>query len=190
MDLEDLFTLYGTDKGEYSPVYHALFKNIRERQLVLLEVGIGTLTPDANSSMVGWALPGYRPGGSLRAWRDYFPHAEIYGLDVQPDTQFQDERIHTFLCDSTAPHEVDSFLESRGGTGFDIVIDDGSHLGLDQLKTLRNLLPHLRTGGYYIIEDIPQDRALLALLAETAREVGRTTRVFVTEGRNFLVASK
>jgi hypothetical protein len=38
--------------------------------------------------MVGYAGEGYKPGGTLRSWREFFPNATIYGIDVQPETQF------------------------------------------------------------------------------------------------------
>src|ERR1700730_10847839 len=85
MDLDELFDRYGSDKNRngYTPVYHALLKHLRDRPMDILEIGIGTLIAGAPSSMVGFALPGYRPGGSLRAWRDYFPKAPVLGMDVQ-----------------------------------------------------------------------------------------------------------
>ena len=105
-------------------------------------------------------LDGYRPGGSLRAWRDFFLHSTIYGLDVQPDTQFYDERIKTYLCDSTNKQQVDNFIRSLDDIKFDIIIDDGSHVAKNQLTTLSNLYPHLKNNGYYIIEDIYPDNIL------------------------------
>ena len=84
LNLRDLFNKYGSDKGRngYAPIYESLFKNIKDKPLELLEIGIGTLIPGAPSTMVGFSLPGYSPGGSLRAWRDYFTNGLIYGGDV------------------------------------------------------------------------------------------------------------
>jgi hypothetical protein len=107
-------------------VYHALFDRRRHERLTLLEVGIGTMRPGAHSSMRGYALAGYRPSGALRAWRDYFARGEIYGVDVQSDTQFSEERITTALCDSTDPRQVAAFVQGLDGLRFDIIIDDGS----------------------------------------------------------------
>jgi hypothetical protein len=163
MKIDELFNYYGTDKAIYAAQYHALFKHIREWPRTLLEIGIGTMIPDAPENMVNYAGEGYSPGGSLRAWRDYFPNAQIHGIDIQPDTQFVDEaRIHTHLCNSTSHDLVNRFIESQGGISFDIIIDDGSHRAIDQLTTLRNLYPHLERGGYYIIEDVGLGSRLLA----------------------------
>lgn len=151
--LGELFTKYGSDKERngYVPLYNTLFRARRKDTVNVLEVGIGTMIPDVHSSMVGYSLPGYKPGGSLRAWRDYFENANVTGCDVQPDTQFKEERITTHLCDSTNKSDIDKTFE---GQMFDIIIDDGSHAAMDQIATLHNLLPHMEPGGIYVIEDI------------------------------------
>jgi hypothetical protein len=91
----------------------------------------------------------------LRSWRDFFPNATIYGIDVQPDTQFDDEdRIVTFLCDSTDRSQVDRLMERMNGKEFDIILDDGSHRLEDQIATLRNLYRFVKEGGTYVVEDV------------------------------------
>lgn len=149
--LAELFKKHGTDKGElgYTPLYEILFRHRRRLINKLLEVGIGTMIPDVHSTMVGFGGDGYQPGASLRVWRDYFPRAHIYGMDVQPDTQFSEDRITTVLGDSTG-----KTWTPLPATGFDIIIDDGSHDYADQIATLENLFPFLTTGGTYIIEDL------------------------------------
>lgn len=155
-DLSQLFNKYGSDKdvNGYSQLYHTLFSNKRSEPIVMLEIGIGTMTVGVPSSMVGYGLPHYKPGGSLRAWRDYFINARIIGLDVQPDTQFDDEpRIETYLCDSTKYDDVITFI-NKLDLKFDIIIDDGLHYDAAQLATLYNFYPFLKENGIYIIEDI------------------------------------
>jgi hypothetical protein len=191
VDIDELFNHYGTDKECYAAMYHALFKHIRHGKLRLLEVGIGTMIPEAPSSMVGSAREGYRPGGSLRAWRDYFPNSDIHGIDVQPDTQFKDERgIDTHLCDSTDGEAVSRLMHGLGGVSFDIIIDDGAHLDMQQLATLTNLFPYVADGGYYIIEDIGPGGELLTTLFQKLRAVCGDSLVFITEEKNYLVISR
>ncbi|MGQ0732803.1 MAG: hypothetical protein ACT4QD_04005 [Acidobacteriota bacterium] len=155
-DLAQLFNRHGSDKdlGGYTPVYHALLSSRQLEPLHILEIGIGTMVPDAHSSMASYALEGYRPGGSLRAWRDYFPNASIHGIDVQPDTQFHEPRITTHLCDSTDARQVEALFERLNGLRFDIIIDDGSHVDSNQLATLRLFYQRLTEGGLYFIEDL------------------------------------
>src|SRR5690348_3556062 len=121
-DLASLFTMYGSDKTRngYSPLYETLFRHLRNEPISLCEIGIGTLIEGVPSSMTHFCLPGYRPGGSLRAWRDYFSKGQIYGIDVQKDCLFTEERITTILANSTNRDEVKNAL---GNKVFDIILD-------------------------------------------------------------------
>ena len=158
--LAEIFAKYGTDKGSYASSYEFFLAAERHSVRRVLEVGIGTLTPGAHSNMIAFAAAHYRPGGSLRSWRDYFPTASIVGFDVQPDTQFTEDRIRTFLCDSTDRESVDQIMEREELGDFDLIIDDGSHLAENQLKTLKNLYGYLRPGGIFVIEDVTFDELL------------------------------
>ena len=163
LDLAELFRKYGSDKdiNEYSQVYFTLFDKMKDMKLNFLEIGIGTMIPGAHSSMVGYAPAHYKPGASLRAWRDFMPNSRIIGLDIQLDTQFSDEeRIETYLCYSVGTDEVNRWHEKMDGLMFDVIIDDGSHVASDQLITLSNFYPMLKPGGIYIIEDVVENSAL------------------------------
>jgi SAM-dependent methyltransferase len=156
--LRRLFDAEGSDKGWHANAYDIVLRPHRERIGSLLEIGIGTLIPDAPSSMANYSAHTYRPGGSLRGWRNYFPRAEIVGVDVQPDTQFTDERIRTMICNSTDGAAVARCFDANAQ--FDIVIDDGSHEADDQIATLRNFWRMVRPGGFYFVEDVLHDGAL------------------------------
>jgi cephalosporin hydroxylase len=107
--------------------------------------------------MIGWGAAHYRPGASLRSWRDYLTNAEIIGIDIQPDTQFFEERIRTYLCDSTDPDAVRQLDDEIGLDNLDIIIDDGLHDPHAQLSTMRNLFPLLASSGLYVIEDVVEN---------------------------------
>lgn len=156
MTLAELFEKYGTDKGrnEYTAMYERILDPIREQPIRILEIGIGTLDPNAFGTMVGFSGEGYAPGGSLRAFRDYCPHATLLGIDVQPDTQFTEERIETGLCDSGDALSVARFFARRSDEPFDLVIDDGGHWPAMQIATLVNFHSKVREGGRYVIEDV------------------------------------
>ena len=80
---------YGSDKKKsgYSTLYNELFNKLRPTLNNLLEIGIGTLQPEIPSSFIGNLnhYDYYKPGASLRAWRDFFPNSKIYGIDVADD---------------------------------------------------------------------------------------------------------
>lgn len=190
MDLDELMNKYGSDKTRngYVPMYHSFLKHLRSKPIDLLEVGIGTMIPGAPSSMVGYSLPGYAPGGSLRAWRDYFPQGEIIGVDIQQDTQFVEERIQTFLADSSSKEQLDGVLGSRM---FDVIIDDGLHYDEVQVKTLENLWSRVRPGGYYIIEDVTEWSRIPTQFRHRIESIlGNDGFFFLTEKKNFLIASR
>jgi hypothetical protein len=155
--LLELFHRYGTDKGGYAPVYECFLASRRADIRRVLEIGIGTLSPAAQFSMHGYGASHYRPGGSLRCRRDYFGNAEIIGIDIEPDTQFEEPRIRTFLCDSTDRQSVSRLIGAVQLGPFDLIIDDGSHRAVDQVVTLKNFLPLLGDQGLYVIEDVWED---------------------------------
>ncbi|MGE5269263.1 MAG: hypothetical protein ACM3JG_06265 [Thiohalocapsa sp.] len=180
--LEAVFGYYGTDKVAYATAYEVLLRPRRHRVTTVLEIGIGTLIPTASSNMVGWAARHYQPGGSLRAWRDYFPAARVIGIDVQPDTQFTEERISTYLCDSTDQAAVGRLVRQLGLHDVDLIVDDGSHLARDQLSTLRNLFHLLAPDGLYVIEDVVGND-IFKLKDEILRTVGNS--VLLSAGVEF-----
>ena len=159
MDLARLFSCYGSDKDTngYSSLYASLFTHLRDAPICLLEVGVGTMVEGAASSMRGYMSDDYQPGASLRAWRDWFKNGSIHGMDVQPDCLFTEERIVTHHCDSTQEFHVRAWRQLNPTLEFDIIVDDGSHWGCHQLKTLKHLWPLLKLGGYYVIEDVTPD---------------------------------
>ena len=181
--LEEIFDRWRVDKAQparrrraeaewrgYTGVYECLFRRHRHDFRSILEIGIGTMIPNEHSSMAGSAVPGYKPGGSLRAWRDYFENATIYGIDVQPDTQVDEPRIITRLCDSTNAESVKSLMETGDlPSEFDVIIDDASHMVADQLATLANFFPYVKNEGFYIVEDLSDTTAPRQFVDETER---------------------
>ena len=105
MNLFELVEKYGTDKtlSKYTYTYDTLFEKIKDSTTSILEIGLGTLDPTMPSSFKGNTIhfEHYKPGGSLRVWRDFFPNAQVYGVDIAKDCMFKEERIKTFLFDSS-----------------------------------------------------------------------------------------
>ncbi len=151
-------TWHGSDKGHgwhnYTTVYSELFRGLRDRQLRIFELGLGTNNPKFACNM-GEAG---RPGASLRGWRELFPNALVYGADIDRDVLFEDDRIKTFYCDQldrVAIADLWSHPDLR--CGMDIIIDDGLHTLEGNLSFLEGSLQYLRRGGVYVVEDIRGD---------------------------------
>lgn len=141
--LNSLAVRHGSDKWgphNYTPHYEDHFAPVRDRKLTVLEIGVG-----------GFHDP-FAGGASLRMWRDYFPRAMVYGLDVVDKSKLDGGRIRTIRCDQS---DVDDLRRAMGEVGRpDIVIDDGSHISRHVCTTFRTLFPYLRPGGKYVIEDV------------------------------------
>jgi len=128
---------YGCDKTpsilhHYTPLYDMLFRCRPVRRV--LEIGILN-------------------GASLRMWRDYFPKAEIFGLEINPDVLFAEDRIQTCQCDASDASSLRAAAALFGGH-FDLIIDDASHLPSDQITAAWALEPYLAAGGLHVIEDV------------------------------------
>lgn len=148
MDLGQLFVKYGTDKGiwGYTPYYERVMGPRRTEVKRVLEVGICGHRDIPNNVV----------GASLFVWRDYFPNAEIYGLDNDGRFIFNDQpRIHTALCDAYNTAQLHAALESFGPLEqFDMIVDDAVHDPGPQIKLMNDLAPHLKMGGRYFMEDV------------------------------------
>jgi spermidine synthase len=92
---------------------------------------------------------GVMDGASLRMWAEYYPNAEIVGIDINDKSHLDIPGVKIMQLDGTDPKQ----LKSLGM--FDLIIDDGSHMTEDQQKSFEYLyLNHLNKKGYYIIEDL------------------------------------
>lgn len=98
---------------------------------------------------------GVMDGLSMKMWRDYYPDAEVVGIDIK-DMSFMHnddwkvpESVKLIQCDGTDPKQ----LKPLGM--FDIIIDDGSHYMSHQQKSFKHLYYNqLNKGGTYILEDL------------------------------------
>lgn len=153
-----LMTRHGSDKGQgnhnYTTIYSVLFAELRNQPIRIFELGLGTNNPEITSSM---GVNG-RPGASLRGWRELFPHALVYGADIDRDILFEEERIKTFYCDQLDRVAIrDLWAHPILQDGMDIIIDDGLHTFESNMSFLDGSFEHLRPGGVYVIEDIIQE---------------------------------
>ena len=114
---------------------------------------------------------GVHAGGSLRMWEEYFPKAQIYGIDIIDC--FQDEGRIKFRQGNQADSAFLLDVTSEVGS-WDIVIDDGSHVFNDQKVSFETLWPHLSQGGLYAIEDVMRRHSGSLPCIDYFRDVIRT----------------
>lgn len=141
-DLPALAAYFGTDKWGshwYAQHYQRHFAHLRNKPIRMLEIGVG-----------GYLNP--RGGGeSLRMWKAYFPHGQIYGLDIGDKRIHDEPRIQTLLG-SQDDEEFLKTISARHGP-FDLIVDDGSHQNPHVLKSFAVLFPLLAENGIYAVED-------------------------------------
>ncbi|MBN8929606.1 MAG: hypothetical protein BGO51_08875 [Rhodospirillales bacterium 69-11] len=121
----------------YFEGYAHLLAHRREEPLRILELGVSS-------------------GASLLIWRDFLPNAQIVGIDIaeMPERVRDQPRIHLLQGSQDDPAILDRAGWLAGG-GFDLIIDDASHIGFLTKRSLVHLFPRwLVPGGHYVIEDI------------------------------------
>lgn len=138
--LENIFLKYNTDKNanchNYSRQYENLLKPYREKNIKYLEIGI------------------YQ-GESLKAMREVFSNADIIvGVDINESCKVYEDiskNIYVEIGDATNDEVINRIIKKYGT--FDIILDDGSHINRDVIKSFEKLFPLLNDNGLYIVED-------------------------------------
>ena len=99
---------------------------------------------------------GVKSGGSTALWKAVFPSATVVGVDIKlrywVRQQPSPDGVIYLQGDQRDTQRLEEIARSYGP--FDLVIDDGSHVTDDQAITMRCLVPHVRPGGFYVVEDI------------------------------------
>jgi hypothetical protein len=129
---------YDTDKIQhhYLEVYDPFLSFWVDKDVKFLEIGIFK-------------------GGSLHLWRDYFPKGTIVGIDLELPRDFvPGERIQLFKGSQADTQFLSQVATRIAPEGFDVIIDDASHIGELSKTTFWHLFHHhLKPGGLYAIED-------------------------------------
>lgn len=121
----------------YLTEYDRLFFNYRDKPIRLLEIGV-------------------QNGGSLEIWSKYFGNAlALIGCDINPDCarlKYDDPRIGVIIGDANTSDVCERVF--KRSPQFDIIIDDGSHLSSDIIKSFALYFPSIVGGGVFIAEDL------------------------------------
>jgi len=182
-ELTKLADKYGTDKGSswhyYTQAYEYFFYPIKYEARKICEIGVAK-------------------GASLKMFRDYFPNAVVYGIDINDSSELNSDTIKTFIADQANRKQLKDFIDTYGGD-FDIILDDGGHSMEQQQVSFGYLFRHLKPGGYYIIEDahtsfrgpkygivIPLWNATLTMIDKFIRTGKIESKYMTTEERTYL----
>jgi hypothetical protein len=138
--LDTIFLKYNTDKNSnfhnYTRQYDTLLNNLRDKPIKYLEIGVYN-------------------GGSINGFREVFANSTcILGLDIDTRCkQYEDveKNIYVEIGDATDSNFIKNITEKYGT--FDFILDDGSHINRDVIKSFELLFPLLNDNGLYIVED-------------------------------------
>ena len=93
---------------------------------------------------------GVHHGASIFMYLEYFKNPYVVGMDIEQKIPL-DGRWKFVLGDQTNLNDLDKCVEEEP---FDIILDDGGHTMRQQQITFGHLLKHVKSGGYYILEDL------------------------------------
>lgn len=140
----------GRDCNSYTPLYDLLFFALKYKKINFGEIGIFK-------------------NASMKMWRNYFPHANLYGWDCYPKDAEEDrykvldfvheakkENLYNTKYDYMNVRDEQSIQESlsKAGCKFDVLMDDSDHEFWSQMRIIRLSPMFINPGGLLIIEDI------------------------------------
>ncbi len=133
--MHDIALEYETDKvlHGYCEIYEKRLADRRMEPLKILEIGVFY-------------------GASLRMWREYFPNAEIHGVDLDIERCGEIEGVTLHRLDANDTAGLAKLSNEHGP--WDLIIDDASHTMKHQQSTFITLWPHVKPDGFHVIEDI------------------------------------
>ena len=137
--LNELAVKWGTDKRagihNYTKWYEAMWGAQRLQPVTFLEIGVQT-------------------GASIRMWEDFFPNGKIVGMDIDARCKALESNRVSIVIGSQDDPAIRDQLAAAHPNGFDIIIDDGSHVSEHMEKSFDLYFPILKPGGAYVIEDL------------------------------------
>lgn len=138
MSLIELIDNNLTDKNtnhSYIETYERLFSRMKYSAKNVLEIGISR-------------------GGSIKLWNDYFPNAEIHGIDIIQPPEFLSVSYYPRVKCYGGNAYLTDFIKFMGDKKFDIIIDDGPHTMESMLFAAEHFTKMLTPDGIFVIEDV------------------------------------
>ena len=155
-DLNYLCEYFNSDKGEkftnqyakpskqddkkiiahgYAKIYEKYLKEYKEKNLNIIELGSFY-------------------GNASAAFYFYFKNSQIYSADINPDMYlYRSKRLINFFTDTSSRSSIERNILKKN-IQFDLIIEDASHMLKDQIISLFILFKNLKSGGFFIVEEI------------------------------------
>ena len=155
-DLNYLCEYFNSDKGEkftnqyakpskqddkkiiahgYAKIYEKYLKEYKEKNLNIIELGSFY-------------------GNASAAFYFYFKNSQIYSADINPDMYlYRSKRLINFFTDTSSRSSIERNILKKD-IQFDLIIEDASHMLKDQIISLFILFKNLKSGGFFIVEEI------------------------------------
>lgn len=118
---------------------------------------------------------GVLEGSSLALWQEWWPDAEINGVDnfLRPSVRHNAPNAVVYEADA---YRVD-FCCKTFGKSCDLIIDDGDHRLDSMIFVAAHYPTHLNDGGVLVIEDVPDPAWIDTLERAVAPELRDRTSV-------------
>lgn len=176
-DLNFLFENFNSDKGDlyinqyqkpikrdkkkkighkYHKFYEKYFYDIKDRKVDILEIGAFK-------------------GNATASFYFYFKNSNIISGDIFPDLfRYNSKRIKNIYLDNSKENDLKKKIINTN-LKFNIIIEDAGHYLKDQIISLFILFRSLKSGGFFVIEelDFPDTRQDMNVLNEkpTLRDI-------------------
>ncbi|MBA3238119.1 MAG: glycosyltransferase [Parachlamydiaceae bacterium] len=124
----------------YTLFYNSLFKDKRDHQLVIAELGI-------------------RDGATLLMWNEYFSRSMLYGFESNIqlvnafENNFSNDRMKVNHIDAKNQSSIAQAFHAVG-MQYDLIIGNSSPIFDDHIKIIRDAYSYLKPGGMLIIENV------------------------------------
>ena len=155
----DKGTQYG-DKHGYTIVYESLFKPLKYKSIIFLELGLCIGGAEYGDNFIN-RIPDDMP--SIKMWTEYFEKAHIYGFDLNDFSHLESNFKNFKFIQGDLSLKKDIYnlitttekLENKENLLiYDVILDDASHASFHQQYAFSILFPYLKNDGIYIIEDL------------------------------------
>lgn len=162
---------YGTDKHQhgYTKIYNELLKDKRNQNVSIFEIGIyfGNSIKMWHDYFENGKIYGIDNGRLLPNSGVVISHSnenpmeddkkllsEGYTVSNFKFNWLENSRIKCAVADQRSEEQLENAIKYFNCTEFDLILDDGQHYQEHQQKSLAILFKNVKSGGYYIIEDV------------------------------------